>query len=65
MADRIITLISRIGVEKPLVMMGGVAKNTGLMAFVKEKLRVPEIVIPADPEYGAAVGAALLAAGTN
>jgi benzoyl-CoA reductase subunit D len=65
MAGRIVTLISRIGVEKALVMMGGTAKNPGLMKFVKEKLRVPEIVIPDDPEYGAAVGAALMAAGTN
>jgi len=62
MAGRIVTLISRIGYENAFVMMGGTAKNPGLMAFIKEKLRIQEICVPKDPEFGAAVGAALMAA---
>jgi benzoyl-CoA reductase subunit D len=61
MAARIITLISRVGVDGNLVMMGGTAKNVGFTSLVKEKLRLTDLYIPNDPEFGAAIGAALIA----
>jgi benzoyl-CoA reductase subunit D len=62
MAGRIASMIRRIGVYEDVAMFGGVAHNPGLMAAMKRELKVEKIYIPDEPEYGAAVGAAALAA---
>ena len=62
MASRIVSMIRRIGMNTDIVMLGGVAYNPGLVEAVKRELGTGEILIPEIPEYGAAVGAAVVAA---
>ncbi|MGD8881347.1 MAG: acyl-CoA dehydratase activase [Desulfobacterales bacterium] len=62
MASRIASLIRRIGVNEDIVMVGGVGYNPGFLAAIKRELKVDTIYIPDEPEYGAAVGAAVMAA---
>ncbi|UCF91350.1 MAG: 2-hydroxyglutaryl-CoA dehydratase, partial [Desulfobacterales bacterium] len=62
MASRIASMIRRIGVNADVVMIGGVACNPGFVAAMKRELKIDNIYIPDDPEYGAAVGAAVAAA---
>jgi len=62
MASRIVSMIRRVGVNEGVVMIGGVAKNPGLMELMKKELHVANLFIPDDPEFGAAVGAAVVAA---
>lgn len=62
MASRIVSMIRRIGVNPEVVMLGGVAYNPALVAAIKRMLAVETLSIPDEPEFGAAVGAALVAA---
>jgi benzoyl-CoA reductase subunit D len=62
MASRIVSLIRRIGVNPDIVMLGGVAHNPGFTTALQRELGVDKIFIPEDPEYGSAVGAAVVAA---
>ncbi|MBW2431260.1 MAG: CoA activase [Deltaproteobacteria bacterium] len=62
MASRIASMIRRIGVNQEVAMLGGVGKNPGLMAAMLRELKIEKIHIPDHPEYGAAVGAAVVAA---
>ena len=62
MASRIVSMIRRIGVNPDLVMIGGVAYNPGFTAALLRELGVDKIYIPEEPEYGTAVGAAVVAA---
>jgi benzoyl-CoA reductase subunit D len=62
MASRIVSIIRRIGVNEDIVMIGGVGYNPGFMTALQRELRVEKIYIPDEPEYGAAVGAAVVAA---
>ena len=61
MASRIVTIIRRVGVNEDVVMIGGVARNPGFVESVKKELRVEDLFIPDEPEFGAAVGAAVAA----
>lgn len=61
-AARIVSMILRVGVSEDLVMLGGVAYNRAIVEAVRRALKVEKIYIPDAPEFGAAVGAALLAA---
>jgi benzoyl-CoA reductase subunit D len=62
MASRIVSMIRRIGVNKDVVMIGGVGLNPGFVNSLKKQLEIENILIPEDPAYGAAVGAAVVAA---
>lgn len=62
MASRIVSMIRRIGVNPDIVMIGGVAYNPGFVAALQRELGVEKIFIPDNPEYGTAVGAAVVAA---
>jgi benzoyl-CoA reductase subunit D len=62
MANRIVSMIRRIGVNPDIVMLGGVAYNQGIVEAMKKELGVEEILIPAMPECGTAIGAAAVAA---
>ncbi len=64
MASRIVSIIRRIGVNEDIVMIGGVGYNPGFMTAMKRELKVDNIYIPDDPEFGAAVGAAVVASET-
>jgi benzoyl-CoA reductase subunit D len=43
-------------------MIGGLGYNPGFMAAMVRELKVEKIYVPDEPEYGAAVGAAVVAA---
>ncbi len=62
MASRIVSMIRRIGVNPDIVMLGGVAYNQGFVTALKRELGVDQVYIPDQPEFGAAVGAAVVAA---
>jgi benzoyl-CoA reductase subunit D len=62
MADRIVSMIRRVGVHPDVVMLGGVAYNPGFVEAVKRELSLDNLCIPDSPEYGMAVGAAVVAA---
>jgi benzoyl-CoA reductase subunit D len=61
MADRISSMVHRLGVNPDVVLMGGVAKDVGFIASLKRKLGV-EVLIPENPEFAGALGAALIGA---
>lgn len=60
MAGRIASMVLRIGVEKDVVLIGGVARNPGFSPPLKKELNT-EILVPEYPEYVGALGAALIA----
>jgi benzoyl-CoA reductase subunit D len=62
MASRIVSLIRRVGVNADVVLIGGVGRNPGFLDAMKRELKLENIYVPDEPEYGAAVGAALVAA---
>jgi benzoyl-CoA reductase subunit D len=59
-ASRIVSLARKVGFEPDVVLIGGVAYNTGFVASLKKALEC-EVAIPSDPEYVGAYGAALAA----
>jgi benzoyl-CoA reductase subunit D len=60
MADRISSMVYRLGLNPDVVLVGGVAKDVGFVASLKRKLGV-DVFIPDDPEFAGALGAALVA----
>jgi benzoyl-CoA reductase subunit D len=62
MADRISSMVRRLGVNPDVVVVGGVAKDVGFVASLKRKLGV-DVLIPEYPDFVGAFGAALVAAG--
>ncbi|HOP46024.1 MAG TPA: acyl-CoA dehydratase activase [Desulfobacteraceae bacterium] len=61
MASRIVSLIRRVGVNDDVVMIGGVGHNPGFIRSM-ERLLNTKIYVPDQPEFAAAVGAAVVAA---
>jgi predicted CoA-substrate-specific enzyme activase len=59
-ADRILGLVHRVGIEQEVALTGGVAKNEGVVQALEERLGV-EIFIPPEPQIIGALGAALVA----
>lgn len=58
--DRIASMTRKIGVEKDVALVGGVAKNVGFVDSLEQNLKV-ELLIPEDPDFSCALGAALAA----
>jgi len=61
MADRISSMVHRLGINPNVVLIGGVAKDVGFVAALKRKLGT-DLLIPEEPEFAGALGAALNAA---
>ena len=61
MADRISSMVHRLGITPDVIVVGGVAKDVGFIESLKRKLGVSSLV-PEYPEYVGALGAALTAA---
>jgi predicted CoA-substrate-specific enzyme activase len=59
LADRAAMLLKRAGHSGPLVLIGGVARQRGLVRALEDRLQV-EVRIPEATEHACAVGAALL-----
>ncbi len=60
-ADRITSTVRRVGINKDVALIGGVARNIGFVKSLEEDLEM-KLLIPADPEFVGALGAALIAA---
>lgn len=58
LAERIVSMVHRVGLELDVVLVGGVAKDVGFAAALKRKLEA-EILKPEHPELAGALGAAL------
>jgi (R)-2-hydroxyacyl-CoA dehydratese activating ATPase len=59
-ADRIVGLVHRVGIQEGVTLTGGVAKNEGVVRALEEKLSL-KLFVPEDPQIIGALGAALLA----
>lgn len=60
-AERVYAMITRLRAEPPFVMTGGVAKNSGVVAALEERLGV-NLLVPDEPQIVGALGAAIVAA---
>jgi predicted CoA-substrate-specific enzyme activase len=56
---RIISMVERVGLEEPVCMTGGVAKNLAVVSALEERLNL-KINVPEEPQITGALGAALL-----
>jgi len=61
MADRVSSMVHRLGINFDVILVGGVAKDVGFVESLKRKLGI-DLLIPENPEYNGAFGAALIAA---
>ncbi len=59
-ASRISAMAQGLRVEKAVMLAGGVAKNTGVVKALEDKLKV-KIKVPTEPQIVAALGAAICA----
>ncbi len=59
-ASRIGSLARTLSIEKDVILIGGAAKNIGFVDSLKRDLEV-DLLIPKDPEFVGALGAALVA----
>jgi benzoyl-CoA reductase subunit D len=59
-ASRIISMVRKVGFEKDLALIGGVARNPGFVEAMKRGLQM-DVFVPDGPEYVGALGAALAA----
>ncbi|MEM4587306.1 MAG: acyl-CoA dehydratase activase [Candidatus Jordarchaeales archaeon] len=63
-ADRLASMVRKLGVKGVIMMSGGVAKNTGLVNILGKKLG-EKIYVPDEPQIIGALGAALIAKEKN
>jgi predicted CoA-substrate-specific enzyme activase len=64
LARRVYTMIIKVDFKKDLVMVGGIAKNVGMVKAMEEQAGC-HILIPEDPIIVGALGAALIASERN
>ena len=60
-AGRIASVARIVGLEKDVVMVGGMAKNEGFVDSLKKNIKM-DVIVPEDPDYMGALGAAEVAA---
>lgn len=60
-AGKITSLVRRIPLIQPVAIVGGVAKNQGVLHFLEQELGLKLVNLPFDPQNVSALGAALLA----
>ena len=63
-ASRIISMIRRVGVNEDVALIGGVAHDPGFVDSLRRGLET-DVIIPENPEYVGALGAALAATERN
>lgn len=59
-ADRITSMVRRVGIEHKIALIGGVARNVGFVKSLNEDLET-EVIIPDSPEFISSLGAAVIA----
>ncbi|MFZ5569413.1 MAG: acyl-CoA dehydratase activase [Thermodesulfobacteriota bacterium] len=60
-ASRVLAMGNRIGIQPPIMMTGGVAKNIGVVKAMEKKLNAP-IMVYDNAQVNGAIGAAIIAA---
>lgn len=60
-ANRLYSMVRRVGLTKELALTGGCSKNAGLAKALEKKLSITVTLLPQDPQIAGAVGAALIA----
>jgi len=60
-ASRMLTLAGRVTLTEPVMMIGGVARNVGLVKTLERVLNI-DINVSGDPQIAGAIGAAMFAA---
>jgi benzoyl-CoA reductase subunit D len=60
-ADRITSMVRRVGIEEKIALIGGVAYNVGFVKSLEEDLET-KVLIPGSPQFVGALGAAIVAA---
>jgi len=60
MVSRVMGLLKRLGIEKDVAVVGGVARNKGLVDIMEKEIGF-KVLVPDNPELVAALGAAILA----
>jgi len=63
-ADRITSTVRRVGITKEVALIGGLARNIGFVKSLQQDLDM-ELLIPTDPEFVGALGAALIGMNKN
>jgi predicted CoA-substrate-specific enzyme activase len=58
--SRVMTLCKRIGIERDVIVVGGVALNGGLVRILEREMGF-EVIVPETPQVAAALGAAVIA----
>lgn len=61
-ANRIVSMARRVGVQETVGLIGGVAYNVGFVDALRRCLEVGSVWVPPQPEYVGAIGAAVAAA---
>jgi len=61
-ADRIVSMVRRVGINPDVILIGAVSRNVGFVNSLKKALE-KEVIIPQYAEYIGALGAAIAAAG--
>jgi predicted CoA-substrate-specific enzyme activase len=59
-AGRVGSMVQRLGLQEPVMLTGGVAKNGGIVQALKKNLGV-DLIVPAEPQTVGALGAACIA----
>lgn len=59
LADRGLALLKRVGLDGEVTFIGGVARQEGMVAALRDRLGV-DVNVPAEPHLTTALGAALL-----
>lgn len=60
-AERIGSMVRKVGFARPIALVGGMARNIGFRDALQRSLGVAELCVPEEPEFCAALGAALTA----
>ena len=58
---RIVSMVRQLGMQEKVVLIGGLARNQGFVQSLSKELAT-EVLVPDEPEFAGAFGAALLAA---
>lgn len=60
-SERIVSMVRRVGLAEPLILIGGLARNAGFVDSLNTGLKT-QVIVPQEPEFVGAYGAALLGA---
>jgi predicted CoA-substrate-specific enzyme activase len=59
-ADRVASMLRRVGIEYDIAAIGGVALNGGFIVAVEREMNI-KLIVPEEPQFVGAIGAALAA----